>query len=46
MWIIPSRMAGWINVDAYMRFDGSAESQAQILLVKGYKDKGMVSPSK
>ena len=46
VWIIPSRMAGWINVDACMRFDGNAEPQAKVFLVKNYKDEGMVSPSR
>ena len=32
------RLAGWIDVDAHMRFDGNEGSQAEILHVKGNKD--------
>lgn len=45
VWMIPARMAGWIDVDAYLKFDGNAESQAQSLLVKGCKGKGIVNGS-
>lgn len=38
MWIVLAKVAGWTDVDAHMRFDGNEESEAQILLVKGYKD--------
>ena len=33
-----AKMAGWIDVDAHMRFNANEESQAQILFVNGYKD--------
>ncbi len=32
--MVLAKMAGWIDVDAHMRFDGNKESQAEILHAK------------